>query len=949
MEIFLREGTLLTFAANPSLLLDNPEHIWLVLEGTVRVYGVPLAGGAPSGKRIHLFDAGTGQALFGAKPEKDGNLGLMACGDFNARVLRLEKSKVDHLTPWLENWITSLSAGICRDVPPKHYEILQGGQEAAIWQDCFLRTREKVLWVKSKGALQFLGLPELPGIERDVFFPLAAVAWIFSPGNNTLEVLSTHDFIKEYSPWQSLAVFHRVVFQVIRRHMNRLELEERRRYISKRVRDREFVDKAIAQLTSAVQPERELPQDDDSDDPLLWACRKIGDSMGIKIVPPPVRAEKSRDPLGDLAKASHFRVRKVILKRNWWKQDNGPFLAYMEEDDRPVALIPVKDSNYVLYDPLEGGKQLLTNAMVRSLKPFGYVFYRPLPSHALTIWDLLAYVLSGRSKRDLVMLFLMGLAGGILGLVSPVANGLLFDTIIPEAQRSQLLVMAAFLLASAVAGASFQICQYVAMQRLEGKAGSALQSAVWDRLLNLPVSFFRNYTAGDLTQRANGINTILGTLSGASLGSIFAGIFSFVNLALLFYYSGRLALVAVGLVVLFLIIFIALSYWEIRYTRRLAELEGQISGLVSQIIGGMAKFRVAGAENRAFYLWSRAFAAQKKVSYQARQVSNYLLSFNAFYPVLTSMTLFAIIGLAREEFMSTGRFLAFNAAFSGFLGAMTGLTATVMEVMKVVPQYERSQPILKALPEVDEVKGDPGDLTGEIEASQLYFRYRKDDPLVLKNVSFHIRPGEFVAFVGPSGSGKSTLLRLLLGFETPESGAVYFDGQDLAGLNIQAVRRQMGVVLQNSQLRPGTIFDNITGSLPLTREDAWEAAAMAGLDQDIQQFPMGMHTVISMGSATLSGGQRQRILIARAIVGKPGIILFDEATSALDNRTQAVVSESLEKLNATRVVIAHRLSTIINADRIYVLEQGKIVESGTYSELINKEGLFAQLAKRQLA
>jgi ATP-binding cassette subfamily C protein len=216
-------------------------------------------------------------------------------------------------------------------------------------------------------------------------------------------------------------------------------------------------------------------------------------------------------------------------------------------------------------------------------------------------------------------------------------------------------------------------------------------------------------------------------------------------------------------------------------------------------------------------------------------------------------------------------------------------------------------------------------------------------------VSLQCRPGEFVALVGPSGSGKSTLLRLLLGFEAPEAGAIRYDRRDLAALDARAVRRQIGTMLQNGRLLAGDIFTNIVGASTLTLEDAWAAARLAGLDEDIRQLPMGMHTVLSDGASTLSGGQRQRLLIARAIVHKPRLLFFDEATSALDNRTQEIVGESLERLAVTRLVIAHRLSTIQKADRIYVLERGRIVESGTYRELMQRRGVFAALARRQLA
>jgi len=299
--------------------------------------------------------------------------------------------------------------------------------------------------------------------------------------------------------------------------------------------------------------------------------------------------------------------------------------------------------------------------------------------------------------------------------------------------------------------------------------------------------------------------------------------------------------------------------------------------------------------------------------------------------------------------LSTGKFLAFNAAYGQFASNMLQLTSVFVSILTIVPVYERAKPILNALPEVDPSKTDPGELTGNIEISHVSFRYSEDRPLVLKDVSASIRSGEFVAFVGPSGSGKSTLFRLLLGFETPESGAIYFDGQDLAGLDVQNFRQQMGVVLQNASLFSGDIYTNIACSAPATIDEAWEAARLAGFEKDLKAMPMGMHTVIGDGGTGLSGGQRQRLMVARAVVGKPRILLFDEATSALDNQTQEIVSRSLEEMKATRIVIAHRLSTIINADKIFVIENGRMVQSGTYKELIQQEGLFAQLAKRQLA
>jgi ATP-binding cassette subfamily C protein len=550
------------------------------------------------------------------------------------------------------------------------------------------------------------------------------------------------------------------------------------------------------------------------------------------------------------------------------------------------------------------------------------------------------------------MILFMGLAGGLLTLVIPLATGIMFQDIIPGADREQHGMMAALLVTGAIAGLAFQIARSTALVRTEARIDSTLQAALWDRLLSLPVTFFREFTVGDLAVRANGINAIRQILSSVALTTIFTGFFSLCNVALLFYYNVQLAMIVCGLVLAFLLAFLLFSNVEIKYETQLAHYEGKISGVVLQIINGIAKFKVAGAEKRAYYLWARDFGEQRTVAFKSRQITAWQTVLNTIYPVIISMVVYyMIITMAKANAnaaMAMADFLAFNAALTAVVSGAVALSTASMSIMEVYPLYNRMKPILSALPEVDEDKLHPGDLTGDIEISHVNFRYRSGGELILKNVSLKIKRGEFVAIVGTSGSGKSTLLRLLLGFEKPEVGSILYDHQDLAGLNIRSVRSQFGVVLQNGQLLSGDIFHNIIGSLDLTMDDAWQAAQMVGLDEDIRKMPMGMHTMISEGASTISGGQRQRILIARAIVNRPRIIYFDEATSALDNRTQAIVSDSLERLKTTRVVIAHRLSTIINADRVFVMDKGVIVESGTYEELMEKGGVFTELAQRQM-
>jgi ATP-binding cassette subfamily C protein len=444
-------------------------------------------------------------------------------------------------------------------------------------------------------------------------------------------------------------------------------------------------------------------------------------------------------------------------------------------------------------------------------------------------------------------------------------------------------------------------------------------------------------------------------LSNTVLTAVLSGTFSIVNLFLLFYYDSSLAWVGVGLAVLAVLIIGSLGFMKLRYDRQLSDVQGSIQGFLFEFLNGISKVRVSGSERRVFSLWADQFSQLKNLGFRSGNYQNFVEVFKGSYPLLTNIFFFSFIFYTLNNatdaagLISVGVFMAFVTAFNQFLNDCLSMCMGLISSLNIIPLYERLRPILEEEPESAVDNADPGELSGELEFNGVNFRYHEDQPLILKDVSFKINPGEMVAFVGPSGSGKSTVMRLLLGFEEPEAGSIYYDGQAFDSLNKEQVRRQLGVVLQHGSLMSGSIYQNIVGSSELTLEDAESAAAMAGLEEDIEQMPMGMHTVISEGGSTFSGGQRQRLMIARAIVHKPRILYMDEATSALDNRTQRIVSESLDRLQATRIVIAHRLSTIVNADRIFVMDQGRIVESGTYNELMAKDGLFSTLAKRQIA
>ncbi|HEY1067454.1 MAG TPA: NHLP bacteriocin export ABC transporter permease/ATPase subunit, partial [Pirellulales bacterium] len=683
-------------------------------------------------------------------------------------------------------------------------------------------------------------------------------------------------------------------------------------------------------------------------DPLVAACRVIGARLDVTIQAPPASSRASiDDAVSAIGRASGVQVRRVLLKDGWQRQDNGPLLAFLS-DDRPIALLPVGAAGYEIVIPGDPAPaQRVTPALAAGLQAHGYTFCRSLPVKKLTLADVFTFAMAG-TQRDWATILALGLTGGLIGLAAPLAMGLIFSRIVPSGEYDQLLLVMFALFSAAVANSLFQFTQAIAAMRLETRMDSAVEMGVWDRLLNLPTVFHRQYEAGDLAMRAMGIGRIRQVISEAALSSVLTSVFSFISFGLLFYYSPFLALIATALFLVIVLATIPAVLAQLNYERKGQEVQGRVAGLMLQLVSGVSRIRGTGSEERALAAWARSFAQQSRLGFRAQSVANNLATFHAAIPTVSTLLVFAAVAVAPNAIASLPAFLAFNAAFAQVIGAAVSISGTFTSLLEVVPLYERAKPILETLPEFDPGKRWPGDLTGEIELSHVSFRYSEDGPLVLDDVSLHIRPGQFVAFVGASGAGKSTIFRLLLGFERPATGSVHYDRHDLAGLDLQATRRQIGVVLQNGRLVPGDIFTNIVGSAPLTLDDAWEAAKQSGLDADIRAMPMGMHTVLSEGESTLSGGQRQRLLIARAIVARPKILLFDEATSALDNVTQAKVSRSLESLKATRVVVAHRLSTVANADRIYVIERGKVVQQGRYQELMSVPGPFADLAKRQM-
>ena len=692
-------------------------------------------------------------------------------------------------------------------------------------------------------------------------------------------------------------------------------------------------------------------------------AKNIGD-ISVRALPEK-NYEATKAGVQKLARDNTIRVREVVLREKWYKEDNGHLIGFYkkegdidisQENDTSENLIPValirnpNCSGYKIIEPSSGLEIPLTKKNAKQIYPVAIMAYKPLTEEKITIKTVCSFVLSD-IKRDIVRYILIGLLCTLIGLITPFITRNFIDTVIPDAARGQALQICVLVFFCYISSMIGSIARYFAGIRMETKADSELEAAVMDRLLKLPVNFFKDFSSGDLAARTMTVSTIRKQIFNIILSVFMNFIFSFVYLFQCCRFSAYFTKWGVLFCLFPVIVSAIFCFITYKWQKVLVDCQGKLQGMLLQFINGIEKITNTFSEKRFFAQWSKEYIRQVKIDYKLGMagIVNSLIS--SLYPVVISILFYYLYGRGLKmqsiEGLSTGTFLAFLTSFACFQGAFLGLAGALLEIRNVIPLSKRIKPILEAQPEFEESKPAIDKLKGNIEISHLNFRYSPDSPLVLKDVNMSIKQGEFVAVVGGSGAGKSTLMRMLIGFDKAESGSVFYDNQDISAVDIGSLRRQLGVVLQDDTVLQGTILQNILGSSGLKIEDAWEAAKKVSFDKDIEEMPMGMFTMIPAGGSTLSGGQLQRLIIARALIRRPAVLIFDEATSALDNMTQQVVRKSLDELKVTRIIIAHRLSTIINADKIYVMKDGQVIECGKYDELIKQNGYFAMLAKRQ--
>ena len=636
--------------------------------------------------------------------------------------------------------------------------------------------------------------------------------------------------------------------------------------------------------------------------------------------------------------------REVELKDGWYKDAAGAYLG-TTKDGRKAALIPGRISGYSYKDYATGKRIRLNRRTQNNLESKAVCFYKPLPEHELHVKDVALYIMEEFSFREFMHFALVTVLIMLVSMITPQLTQHIYSDVIPSGNLRPLVGVVLFMAGVNISVFLLRVMRSLMLSRVEIRTDINIRAALMMRLINLPAEFFRKYSSGELAQRISYVNLLCSAVAKNIFSVLITALVSLVYIQQIFSFSPALVSPAVCVIIsLSVFSFLTMRVHAYEMSKKM-NFSAQENGLLYAFMTGIQKIKLTGAEKRAFGKWAKIYRENAKLEYNPPL---FIKINSALRLAILSFGTFAIYFTAQSSDVAVNNYMAFMSSFALFSGAFIELCDSAVMAAALVPMFELVRPILEALPEVSEHKKVITHLSGNIEMSNVTFRYNDTQKNILDGLSLKIRSGDYVAIVGKSGCGKSTLLRLLLGFEHPQRGVIYYDRHNLRTIDPKSLRAKIGCVMQNSKLFTGSIYENIAISAPgLSEEAAWEAAEVAGIADDIRKMPMMLNTMISEGAGTISGGQRQRIIIARAMASKPRILLFDEATSALDNITQKKVSDALDKMKCTRIVIAHRLSTIRNCKKIFVLDGGRIVEEGTFEELTKRGGIFAGLVERQ--
>ena len=968
-ELAARSGASVPCAGNLPVRLDDPDHVWFVDRGVVDLFLVEFSGETEQAAPQHLLRREAGDLMPGVAPDqqnedgKDTTLSIVAKGLPGTVLKRLPASALSgvrsaELAGQINAWLTDITDTLSRFVssPPRPTALAEPGQALTL-APCTLSARRGVVWVSepSRGVSLFMDMVDQADLTgksgRDrAMLPLTRASWLTLFDEAVLSCESTETLIHSGALPTALASFHAVAFSMERLN-RRLAVVDDANLERERTVSRHAAERAARKRLFNIY---DLPVDRDADvedRALADALRVVGRHQGIDFIVPR-RLGPSAPPIGlvDVLDASGVRARRLQLKAEdqWWRGDSGAMLAFRAEDARPVALLPGLFGRYREVDPVSKRSVRMTAARARDLGADAWMFYRPLPAGKVGGADLLRIAMRG-SAGDLMRLLVAGLAGGLIKLLPAVALGFVANHIAGGGSVGALHAVAVILAGFGLIGALAHLYQSTAMMRIEGRSASRVEAAFWDRLMRLPSRHLNRHPAGDLAMSGMTFQHLRDGLQGVVADSLLSVVFLLPVFAVIFFLDATLGFVALAFSLVSMSVAVALGMRQIAPYGRMISAARRVAGRLFQIVEGITKLRVENAEGSAFAIWARDYRKQKRAEIQLDALEGHVRAFGAALPFVAGGVLLLAV-MATERSFPIGDFLITYGVFIAFQSAIARLGESFGTVAAALPAFEQMRPLLGAIPE-SELGGEPvGRLGGEILFDRVSFRYDPDGPLILDDVTIRARPGEFVAIAGESGAGKSTLFRLALGIDRPSAGAVYYDGRDLRHLNLKQVRRLIGAVPQSVRLHPQDIWDNIVAHHEgAAVEEVWNATRVANIESEVKSMPMGMMTMVGTSGSVLSGGESQRVSIARSQIGSPRIMLLDEATNWLDNESQAEVMRNLALLSSTRIVIAHRLSTLQQADCIYVMQAGKVVQSGTFDELMAVDGVFQGLVRRQIA
>ena len=970
-ELAARSGTSVPCAGNLPVELDDPNSVWFIDRGTVDLFLVEFKDGVEHAAPQHLVRCQSGRLLPGVAPDeqddsyKDTTLSLIAKGLPGTLLKRmpaplLSKVHPAELAKQTDTWLTAISKTLSRFVThlPRATALAKPGQTQTLTPPTTLSVQRDVVWVseQSGGSSLFMDMVDQTQLAeacapQQAVIPLTRTSWLTLFNEATVSGRSSETLARQGMLLSALASFHTVAFNLERLN-RRLAVVDDANLERERTTSRRTAEQAARQRLFNIY---DLPIDRDAkveDTVLADALNIIGRHEGIKFrIPAPSRPSDSPVDLLDILDASGLRARRVrfTAEGKWWRGDSNALLAFRAEDSQPVALLPGMFGRYREIDPVTKRRVRLTAERAGALKEEAWMFYRPLPSGKVKPADLLGMAMHG-SGPDLARLVLAGIPGGLIKLLPALALGFVANHVAAGGSAGPLYAVAISLAGFGLLGALLHLLQSNAMMRLEGRSASRVEAAFWDRLMRLPSNILHRHPAGDLAMSGMSFQNLRDGIQGIVADSLLSIIFLLPVFGLIFFYDATLGRIVLVFSLASLLVTILLGLRQISPYGRMIRAIRRVAGRLFQIIGGIAKLRVENAEGSAFAIWARDYRKQKRAEIEQGALEGHARAFGAALPFLAGGVLLFAVVTAGNGNVPVSDFLVVYTVFIVFQTAIARLGESFGAIAAMLPAFDQMRPLLSAVPETV-VEGEPVErLGGEVLFDRISFRYDPDGPLILDDVTIRARPGEFVAIAGESGAGKSTLFRLALAIDRPSAGAVYYDGRDLRRLNLKQVRRKIGAVPQSVGLHPHDLWDNLVSHHErVGTEEVWSAARTAEIEDQIKAMPMGLMTMVGTRGAVLSGGESQRVTIARSVIGMPRIMLFDEATNWLDNESQAKVMQNLTALTSTRIVIAHRLSTLEKADRIYVMKAGKVVQSGSFRELMEIDGVFKELVRRQVA